>query len=316
MIATTAPPTMRRSSAPTARVLRVLEALRLHPHEGLRYAEIAQAADVSQATCHAILATLTDAGYVVRDPTSKAYSLGPALLGLGDAAARSFPEVQATRAELDALALETGRRAHAAKVVDDAITVVAVAGGAAIDDPIRPGTRVPFVPPFGAIHLAWSSPLDVEQWIGRAPSAAFSATRLRAVVADHRRSRIAVAPYTPASARLRELLGELAADDLPDDVRARTVGLLGAIDRLDYTSDDLHGAGELAVNTITAPVFDEHANVAFAIGLHVGEPALAPDDLRDLSAALLGAADRMTHALGGRLPNAARTRNEPEPVGR
>jgi DNA-binding IclR family transcriptional regulator len=307
---------MSQSSAPTARVLRVLEALRVHPHEGLRYADVAHTADVSQATCHAILATLTDAGYVVRDPTSKAYSLGPALLGLGDAAARSFPAVQSARAELDALALETGRRCHAAKVVDDAITVVAVAGAAAVDDPIRPGTRVPFVPPFGAIHLAWSSPHDVEQWIRRAPSATFSAARLRAVVEDHRRTRIAVAPYTPASARLRELLGELAADDLPDDVRTRTVALLGAIDRLDYTSEDLREGAALAVNTITVPVFDQHAKVAFAIGLHVGDGALPEHDLRDLSSALLAAADRMTDALGGRLPSAANIRNEPEPVGR
>ena len=129
---------MAQGSAPTARVVRVLEALRLHAGAGLRYAELAHDADVSQATCHAILATLADAGYVVRDPSTKAYSLGPALLGLGDAAARAFPEVRLAHAELDALATETGLRCHAAKVVDDAITVVAVAGAAAVDDPIRP----------------------------------------------------------------------------------------------------------------------------------------------------------------------------------
>ena len=138
-------------------------------------------------------------------------------------------------------------RCHAAKVVDDAITVVAVAGAAAVDDPIRPGTRVPFVPPFGAIHVAWSSPHDVEQWIRRAPSPVFTAARLHEVVDDHRKTRFAVAPYTPASARLRELLGELAADGMPDDVRARTVELLGAIDRLDYTSDDLDRGEPLPV---------------------------------------------------------------------
>ena len=62
---------------------------------------LARHADVSQATCHAILATLVDAGYVVRDPSSKSYSLGPAFLGLGDAAARAFPEVRVARVELD-----------------------------------------------------------------------------------------------------------------------------------------------------------------------------------------------------------------------
>ncbi|MSO78499.1 MAG: MarR family transcriptional regulator [Acidimicrobiia bacterium] len=311
--------TVAQGSAPTARVVRVLEALRLAPDGGLRYAELAQTADVSQATCHAILATLTDAGYVVRDPASKAYSLGPALLGLGDAAARAFPEVQLARVELDALASETGLRCHAAKVVDDAITVVAVAGAAEVDDPIRPGTRIPFAPPFGAIHVAWSSPHIIEQWIRRAPSASFTAARLHDVVEDHRRTRVAVAPYTPASARLRELLGELAADEVPDDVRDRTIELLGAIDRLDYTSDDLTGSEPLAVNTLTAPVFDRHGKVAFAIGLHVAEPELPADRIEALASALVSAADRMTELIGGRVPSSSRpiqdSEHSREPVG-
>jgi DNA-binding IclR family transcriptional regulator len=221
--------------------------------------------------------------------------------------------------ELDALAAETGLRCHAAKVVDDAITVVAVAGAAEVDDPIRPGTRVPFVPPFGAIHVAWSHPHDVEQWIRRAASPTFTPERLHAVVEDHRRTRFAVAPYTPASARLRERLGELAADGVPDDVRTRTVELLGAIDRLDYTSDDLERGVPLPVNTITAPVFDHHAKVAFAVGLHVAEPALDAQRTTALAHALVRAADRMTDAIGGHIPSGAHpvqaSTHEHEPVG-
>jgi DNA-binding IclR family transcriptional regulator len=305
---------MAQGSAPAARVVRVLEALRLHPDGGLRYAELAQHADVSQATCHAILATLSDAGYVVRDPASKSYSLGPALLGLGDAAAQSFTEVRLARAELEALAAETGLPCSAAKVVDDAITVVAVTGSSIADDPIRPGTKVPFVPPFGAIHVAWSRPHVVEQWIRSAPSSEFTAPRLREVVDDHRRTRFAVAPYTPASARLRELLGELAGDGVPDDVRARTVELLGAIDRLDYTSEDLAAGDRLAVNTITAPVFDHHAKVAFAVGLHVADPAVVTTRIEALARTVVRAADRMTGVIGGHVPEAQPAAHEPEPV--
>jgi DNA-binding IclR family transcriptional regulator len=227
---------------------------------------------------------------------------------------RAFPEVQLTRVELDALASETGLRCHAAKVVDDAITVVAVAGAADVDDPIRPGTRIPFAPPFGAIHVAWSSPHIVEQWIKRAPSPSFTAARLHEVVSDHRRTRVAVAPYTPASARLRELLGELAADEVPDDVRDRTIELLGAIDRLDYTSDDLTGSDDLPVNTLTAPVFDRHGKVAFAVGLHVAEPEFAADRIEALASALVAAADRMTDAIGGRIPNSSHPIQDSERV--
>ena len=64
---------MAQRSQPAERVVRVLEALRARPDEGLRFADVARAADVSQGTCHAILATLTDAGWVQREPATKTY---------------------------------------------------------------------------------------------------------------------------------------------------------------------------------------------------------------------------------------------------
>ena len=108
-----------------------------------------------------------------------------------------------------------------------------------------------------------------------APSATFTPDRLRAVVADHRRTHVAVAPYTRSSERLRDALGELAVDALARDVRERTLELLAAIDELDYTSDVLADAEHLPVNTLTSPVFDHDGRVAYAVALHVADPDLA-----------------------------------------
>jgi len=289
-------------SRPTERVVRLLETLRARPGTGLRFADLARAGDLSQATCHAILLTLADAGYVVRDDETRGYSLGPALVALGEAAAASFPEVRASAGELARLAASTGLPVSAARVVDDAITVVEVVGPGRDDLPIRAGTRVPCAPPFGAIHVAWERPDAVEAWIARSPSPTLSPERLRAVVEDHRRTRVAVAPYTHSSARLREALGELALDALAHDVRDRTLALLAAIDELDYTSDALEGPDRLAVNTLTAPVFDHRARVVFAVALHVAQPELLVTHLRRLAAELRSATERMTETVGGRLP--------------
>jgi DNA-binding IclR family transcriptional regulator len=290
-------------SNPTERVMRLLDLLRAHAGTGMRFADLARAGDVSQATCHAILLTLADAGYVVRDPDTRTYTLGPALVALGVAAAASFPEVRAARPELDRLSAATGFSVSAARVVDDAITVLAVVGPRREALPIREGTKVPFAPPFGAIHVAWDDATAVDEWISRAPSPALSGERLRAVVADHRHSRVAVAPYTHSSVRLREALGELAADTRADHVRARTLELLAAIDELDYTSDALARADRLPVNTLTAPVFDHTGRVVFAVAVHVADPELQVATIDTLAGTLRAAAARMTQLVGGHAPD-------------
>ena len=290
-------------SKPTERVVRLLETLQAGPAEGLRFADLARAGDLSQATCHAILLTLVDAGYVVRDDQTRSYSLGPALVSLGEAASASFPDVRTNAGELARLAIATGLPVSAARVIDGAITVVEVVGTRHASLPIRQGTRVPCAPPFGAIHVAWETPDAIEAWIARAPGPTLTAPRLRAVLDDHRRTHVAVAPYTHSSARLREALGELAADSLAREVRDRTLELLAAIDELDYTSDVLAESDQVPVNTLTAPVFDEHGRVSFAVALHLAERAVAGSRVHALAAELRAATERMTLAIGGRVPS-------------
>jgi DNA-binding IclR family transcriptional regulator len=290
-------------SNPTERVVRLLDTLRAHPGEAMRFADLARAGDLSQATCHAILLTLTDAGYVVRDAETRAYTLGPALVALGAAARASFPEVRAAATDLEALAASTRLPVSAARVVDDAITVLDVVGPDRDTLPIHEGTRVPCAPPFGAIHVAWDGDAAIDAWIARAPRPTLTAARLRAVVDDHRRTHVAIAPYTQSSAQLRAALGELAIDALADDVRERTLELLAAIDELDYTSAALADRELLAVNTLTAPVFDHRGRVAFAVALHVADAALTVARLHVLTAELRRATEAMTDRIGGQLPH-------------
>ena len=136
----------------------------------------------------------------------------------------------------------------------------------------------------------------------RAPDGTFADADLRAVVADHRRVRFAVAPFTPASAQLRGLLGELTTDGVAADVRARTIELLAAIDRLDLRPAEYAGAGTVSVNTITAPVFDPRGWVSFAVALHVADPAIEARRVRALAAELVRTTDRITTLTGGCIP--------------
>ena len=295
--------TRSQRSNPAERVVRVLEALRAYPDDGLRFAEVARAAAVSQATCHAILASLTDAGYVAREEATKAYSLGPALVPLAAGASRTLRVARVLRPALDELAVRTGLACSVAEGVGDAITLVAVAAPSGMDPLLRIGTSVPFAPPFGAIHVAWSEPAVIDAWIARATNPALTPARLRAVVDDHQQSRVAVAPFTRAREGVRSALAELASDEQAGELRTRTLELLATIDRLDYTSDELAGTDPLPVHTITAPVFEtpdsgNGRRVAFAVGVQVADPALPMRRLRDLITALHHTTEGMTANMG------------------
>jgi DNA-binding IclR family transcriptional regulator len=292
-----AAPTRSQRSNPAERVVRVLEALRAHPDDGLRFADVARAAAVSQATCHAILASLTDAGYVARDEATKTYSLGPALVPLAAGASRTLRVGQIVRPALDKLATRIGFACSVAEAVGDAITVVAVAAPPGVDPLLPIGASVPFAPPYGAIHVAWSDDAAIDAWIARATNPALTPARLRAVVADHQHSRVAVAPYTPAREGVRAALAELASEQQAGELRTRTLDLLTTIDRLDYTTDELSGAEPLPVHTITAPVFDtcpSGLRVAFAVGVQVADPALSMPRLRELITELHRTTEQMT----------------------
>ena len=82
---------MARTSPPTGRVIEVLEFLAAHPTRRHSLADLVKHLDITKATCHVVLGTLAESGYVVRDPVLRTYGLGPALITLGAAAQVSVP---------------------------------------------------------------------------------------------------------------------------------------------------------------------------------------------------------------------------------
>src|SRR5262245_59128199 len=96
------------ASPPTGRALAVIDLLAADPEREHSLGQIVAALGVSKATCHAIVTTMVERGYLVRSPGSKGYTLGPAVIAAGNAAERANPAVQAARAAVPALARELG----------------------------------------------------------------------------------------------------------------------------------------------------------------------------------------------------------------
>src|SRR5205823_488061 len=119
------------------RVVAVLNFLAAHPDESFTLSELARRLDLNKATCHALLMSLTEAGYVLRHPTRMTYMLGPALVAVGSAAQGQFQAVDFAREEMRALAEETSLECIASTVVGDEIVILSRSGA-----PLPFGTTV------------------------------------------------------------------------------------------------------------------------------------------------------------------------------
>ena len=62
----------------------------------------AAAADLSYASAHSVVSALEESGLVRRHPRTRAYTLGPGLIGLGAAARRGYRAVDDALPEMEA----------------------------------------------------------------------------------------------------------------------------------------------------------------------------------------------------------------------
>jgi len=285
---------MPRTSPPTERVVATIALLAERPDAALTLAELTRRLGVNKSTGHAILTSLAAAGWVLRDPTSKAYRLGPAMVALGRQAAASFPALDFARPALVELGREFAATCAALGVDDDAVTVLdQVADPRAAPHAFRVGATFPLRPPLGAAVVAWASDAVRDDWLGHVPPDT-RAHYADALVATHDRGFAVEIAATPV-ARVRELAGMLG-----DDSSARA-----ALDRLadelatheEFLAIDLDVDREYAVNVVNAPVFDHTGHVTLVLSLTGFAHALRGSDVQEAGDALVAATTRITDAL-------------------
>jgi DNA-binding IclR family transcriptional regulator len=132
-------------------------------------AEVTRRLGVNKSTCYSMLQALTEVGWLLRDPFTKTYRLGPALVAIGRAAASGFPALDFVRPAMVELSRSEGSHCVALAVAPDHVTVVdQVRDVRAVGAPIGHG-YIPLRPPFGAAVAAWSRPPAAERWLGLAP---------------------------------------------------------------------------------------------------------------------------------------------------
>ncbi|MET9491273.1 helix-turn-helix domain-containing protein [Nocardia sp. NPDC006630] len=251
-------------SAPTARVIDVVELLARPGSDRLRYSDIARELDLTLATTHAILKTLSDRGWVSRDPTGKTFTLGPGLAGVA-AAVDTRPFAAAARAATIELAAEFGCAASVTERLGDSLVITAFEGG----ERAWPGDRIPYAPPFGAVFAAWDTAKERRAWIERAAaSTAPLAERIDQTLNRIRDRGFDVDCTSPALGQAASLLGTLGtgAIALPSNIRETLDQLIGEFMTAGFPHAD---SGEpQTVAAITTPVLDARGHAVLLLSVH------------------------------------------------
>ena len=265
-----APGPIRRESPPTERVIAVINLLTAHPHKRFTLTEITRQLDITKATCHVLLRSLTGAGYLVRHD-DKTYTLGPALVAAGRVAEHSFSALGAARPEMELLADQFDAVVSAAATVGNELVVVERVGSSDASDHLEVGHRIPFVPPFGMPFVAWGEQGALEEWIERSgrPVTPELVAQWGAVHDGLRSLGYGVERMSDSSARVRRLVGELADEQLAPSVKQLLNRLIDEIGPSHYLPTELRGTRKLPVSVIYAPVLgaSEHAEMSIALNM-------------------------------------------------
>lgn len=262
---------MARRSPAVERCVAVLNHLAAHPESHFTLSELSRALEMNKATAHALLGTLAEEQYVLRDPDSLAYSLGPALIAVGTAARATYPAARLAEAPMARLSAELDLSCIASQAIGEEIVILVASGSRrpfGVD--IQPGQRMPLVPPLGSVFVAWAGDSEIDRWLAQLGP--------RGTEAD--------------LARYRKAL---------ENVRARGYSLgVGGTD--DYDLTELTDQQAYRVNHVGAPVFNGRGEVVLALFLIGFQGQIDAGEVPVFARRLVETAGEVTNALGGRAP--------------
>ena len=292
-------------SNPTTRVIDVLGFLAAHPTESFTLAEIARHLGLSNGSAHRILTTLAAAQFLARHPKQRTYSLGVAMVAIGQAAVEKHRGIDIARREITRLAVELQVQCTANAVVDDEILVLAKEGTAQSHLGLtRVGERRPLVPPVGICHVAWGGEAAIAAYVGKAGAHLGQAMRehLLATFPVVRQRGYAIAANGPSTDASRR------ATVLPiDQVRdaAYWASVFALVGQLTPGEVQLFDFGEVCANGfayIAAPVFSPAGAVAFQLVISGLPRTLCAADAERYAERLCATAALITSETHGRRP--------------
>jgi DNA-binding IclR family transcriptional regulator len=270
---------------------------------GLSLAEISRRLGVHKASCHSMLATLLRGGWLLRDPTSKAYTLGPAMLRLGSAAAARYPALDVARPAMSELAVRSGGHVIAFLVDSDHVTVAHQVRNVRVPStPMTIGMELPTRPPYGAALVAFAPAPERERWLAELP--ADPRRRYARALDATRRRGYAVGLHVLPDIRLQELATLIRAAETSGREGGRLSDLADALTQELVHSEEwflssIAPTRNYDVSHLDAPVFDASGRVVLMLSLVPVPSQQSGQGVVELGSTLVGVTQRLSGALGG-----------------
>jgi DNA-binding IclR family transcriptional regulator len=293
-------------SQPTARALAILDLLMANPHQAFGLTEMTRRLNLNKATCHAILTTMANYGFLVQHPKTKAYRLGPSIIAAGNAAFAQFPVLEYARPELEKLQNEldigfavTGRsKLHQ-------VLLALYSRDTPLIKSFQLGLRLPNTAPVAACFTAFSDAKYLEAWLTRAHDSRGGYNekldqKLRVSLIAIRARGYEVTLKTKAEAELWNELGRIhnswSLTELEDAANKYQHDLCDEyfhLDRIDPKT-------RYEVSTIAMPVFalKDVPIMCFVAGSF--DKPLMGSQIEEIAARMKASADRITALAAGR----------------
>jgi DNA-binding IclR family transcriptional regulator len=299
----------RRPAPAVNRAADLLALLAAHPTESFSMSELGRRLGINGASVHAVLGVLEEAGYVVRHPRHRTYSLGAAAVVLGQAALRQHPAISEAVNEIEPLSAQLDLEVIVTALAGDSMLYVGSAG------PPQPGgvrfnvgQRVPCRPPYGAVHMAWATPAEVQEWLQRAHaplSPAQIEQQLRILAAVRKRGYAVGLDIGDAHVHVNQVAAELTDVPRRDDLRQTIIDLLDELAKQPYQLEEMDPDELYDISMVSAPVFDPQGRVAIAITLPGLPKRLSVARIGEIAEAVQRTALVITKRIHGDPPNPA-----------
>jgi DNA-binding IclR family transcriptional regulator len=296
---------MARPAPAVDRTVALMTFLADRPQESFGLTELSRRLEISKATIHSMVATLTDAGWLSRD-AHKRYRLGPGLVNIAKSATNSQQLALDVAADhMRRLGGEYAARCIACAAMGDELVILAAQGpSSALGVAADVGHRVSFAAPLGAVFLAWSDPELIESWVADAGIVedAGAAERFRESLRTIRRRGFALTRQLVRRELLNEVLAELSRSMPRRTARQITSTLLRELEQEEaqWIVTEIDPQEIYDASYLTAPVFDARGRIVLSLGLIFGvDVQLSGAQLTERGERLVEATQAVTEAIRG-----------------
>jgi DNA-binding IclR family transcriptional regulator len=283
----------------------VLKFLAAHPTDAFTLAEIARHVGLSNGSAHRLLTTMANGQFLSRNEKHRTYSLGIALVAIGQAAIEKHRGIEIARREVARLARELNVQCSANAVVDGDILVLVKEGTAQSHLGLtRVGERRPLVPPVGLCHVAWGGDATIRDYLGKADGflGEEACDRLLAALPLIRTRGFAIAANGESSGRSRQAMTS-PADQVRDAAYwGRVFQLIGQLTANEIQLVELDEAPPTGVSYMAAPIFSPAGDVLYQLVVTGMPTDLGVREIQNFAERLCATAAAITGDIHGRPP--------------